>query len=64
MDRRDCSERGVRRRAVFGRLLDTLEKKGLDRLTARRELVGVMNGNRSKKLDALGIRLKAKGDKD
>lgn len=64
MDRRDGSERGLRRRDVFGRLLDTLEQKGLDRTTARQELVGVMNGNQSEKLESLGIRLKAKGGKN
>lgn len=61
MDRRDTSERGLKRRAVFGRLLDTLERKGLSRANARQELLSVMNGNRSPRLEALGIRLKAKG---
>ncbi len=62
MDRRDGSARGVKRRTVFGRLLDTLEKRGLTRDIARQELIGVMNGNQSESLEALGIRLKAKGD--
>lgn len=58
MDRRDRSARGQKRRAVFGRLLDTLEKKGLSRRIGRQELTGVMNGNPSKRLEALGIQLK------
>lgn len=62
MDRRDCTARGVKRRTVFGRLLDTLEKKGLPRDIARQELTGIMNGNQSERLEALGIQLKSKGD--
>ena len=61
MDRRDTSERGLKRRAVFGRLLETLEGKGLPREAARQELLNVMNGDRSERLESLGIRLKAKG---
>lgn len=60
MDRRDSSARGVKRRTVFGRLLDALEKKGLHRDVARQELTGVMNGNSSRRLEALGIQLKTK----
>lgn len=62
MDRRDNSPRGVKRRTVFGRLLDALENKGLPRNVARQELTGVMNGNPSKRLEALGIQLKTKGN--
>ncbi len=62
MDRRDGSPRGVKRRTVFGRLLDALENKGLPRNIARQELTGVMNGNPSKRLEALGIQLKTKGN--
>lgn len=61
LDRRDTSERGLKRRAVFGRLLDTLEGKGMGRDIARRELLRLMNGDSSPQLEALGIRLKAKG---
>ncbi|WP_028672302.1 hypothetical protein [Saccharospirillum impatiens] len=61
MDRRDRSSRGLKRRTVFGRLLDTLEAKGLSREIARQELTGVMNGNQSERLEAFGIRLKTGG---
>jgi hypothetical protein len=61
MDRRDKSSRGLKRRTVFGRLLDTLEDKGLSREIARQELTGVMNGNHSERIESLGIRLKTGG---
>ena len=46
-----------KRREVFGKVMDTLESKGMDRDTAREELLKVMKGGRSQKIEALGIRL-------
>lgn len=58
MDRRDTSEQGLKRRVLFGKLLDSLEKKGLNRALARDELFGLMRGRPSARLKALGIKLK------
>lgn len=46
-DRRDTSERGMQRRARFAELLGYLEKEGLERATAREELLKVMHGQGS-----------------
>ncbi len=54
-DRRDVSERGLRRRETFGRLMTMLEKKGLSAEVARHELLELMRGNRSPLLEELGI---------
>lgn len=58
MDRRDQSEQGLKRRALFGKLLDSLEKKGLSRTLARAELLGLMRGRHSERLQALGVAIK------
>ncbi len=57
-DRRDTSPKGLKRRAVFGKVMVLLEKKGLPLTEARQELIGVMNGKPSQKLEQLGIRLR------
>lgn len=58
MDRRDQSERGLKRRALFGKLLDSLERKGMNRAEVRNELIGMMRGRPSARLEALGVTLK------
>ncbi|MDX1552116.1 MAG: hypothetical protein R3198_05795 [Marinobacter sp.] len=60
-DRRDTSEKGNRRREVFGKMLVLLQDKGLSIEEAREELKGVMNGKPSERLAQLGIRLKTPG---
>ena len=56
-DRRDTSGRGLRRRQVFQRLLERLETKGMSESEARQELLRVLRGESSDKLEALGIHL-------
>ena len=46
-DRRNPTPEGVRRRARFGELLDYLVTRGMDRPTARDELLKVMRGEPS-----------------
>lgn len=46
-DRRDTSPAGLRRRARFGELLDSLVAKGLEPLFARAELLKVLHGEPS-----------------
>ncbi len=46
-NRRDTSEAGLRRRARFGELVDSLVAKGLERERARAELLNVLRGKRS-----------------
>lgn len=53
-DRRDTSERGLRRREKFGQLLRKLESDGVDRETARQELLNVLRGRRSELLETKG----------
>lgn len=53
-DRRDTSEQGLRRRKLFGDLLKELEGEGLDRNTARRELINVLRGRGSELLESKG----------
>lgn len=43
-DRRDTSEQGLRRREIFGQLLERLERAGVDRAVARAELIGGLRG--------------------
>lgn len=63
-DRRDATAKGLKRRAVFGRMMELLEKRGLAAGEARRELIGLMNGRPSEKIEALGIRLSAASPPD
>ena len=46
-DRRNESPEGMRRRARFGSLLDKLAASGVDRATARRELLQMINGEQN-----------------
>lgn len=41
-DRRDLSERGLKRRAAFGKVMDALVEKGFDRATVRQELLKLL----------------------
>lgn len=46
-DRRDNSERGIKRRNRFAELIDSLVAKGVEREVARGELLKVLRGERS-----------------
>ncbi|MDY6825236.1 MAG: oxidoreductase [Thermodesulfobacteriota bacterium] len=59
-DRRDLSEKGVKRREVFEKLLVMLEKKGAPRTKAREEILKFMRGQNSPLLSEMGIRHKNK----
>lgn len=50
-DRRGRSPNQLKRRQIFGRLLDTLEKSGWKRPEARLELLKLMRGEKSKVLE-------------
>jgi hypothetical protein len=52
-DRRDLSERGQSRRDTFEGLLVYLEARGLERKTAREELLRVLKGEKSERLAKL-----------
>jgi hypothetical protein len=54
-DRRDCSENGLRRRAMFETLLHQLRSRGIDALTARGQLLAFLRGERSPILESLGV---------
>jgi len=54
-DRRDISETGVRRRAMFDDLLQTLQARGIDALVAREQLLAYLRGERTPILDSLGL---------
>jgi hypothetical protein len=56
-DRRDTSERGQKRRQLFGELLEALEQQGLPPEEARPELRKLMNGEHSERLEAMGARI-------
>lgn len=59
-DRRDTSPAGLKRRQVFSKMLTHLDERGMDNETARQELLKVMRGDTSEKLESLGIRLRAR----
>jgi hypothetical protein len=63
-DRRDTSESGRRRRALFGSLLPLLMQQGLREETAREMLVDVINGRNSVDLDALTSNIAEKAYQD
>lgn len=46
-DRRDLSERGLKRRKKFGEMLDILTAKGIEHEVARTELLKVLRGEHS-----------------
>ncbi len=54
-DRRDISEDGLKRRELFGKLMQMLTDKGVDRAVARSELLKVIQGKPSPVLEQLGI---------
>ncbi len=54
-DRRDCTENGARRRAMFDGLLHDLQTKGIDAITARAQLLAFLRGERSPILESIGI---------
>ncbi len=51
---RDLSQEGIHRRETFGRFLDLLESVGMTREVARKELLKVLQGGHSKKIESLG----------
>jgi hypothetical protein len=57
-DRRGSSPDKVSKREVFGRLLDMLIAKGLDKNTARKELLNILGSEESAILKSLGISVK------
>ena len=59
-DRRDRSATGLKRREVFGKMLDHLQSRGMDNETARQELLRLMRGESSEKLESLGIHLRTR----
>jgi hypothetical protein len=52
-DRRDNSEAGQQRRDQFAKLLSTLVEHGLERATAREELLNVLRGDPSDMIEQL-----------
>ena len=50
-DRRSRTRRQLKRRRIFGELLDTMEKRGWPRGDARQELLKLMRGEKSRILD-------------
>lgn len=59
-DRRDTSEKGLKRRELFGKLLTMLGRKGLDGAKARIELLKMMRGEKSPVLEKMGIKTKVR----
>lgn len=58
-DRRDISKAGLKRRELFGRLMAILEKKRVPGDQARSELLKLINGERSRVLEKMGIKFKS-----
>jgi hypothetical protein len=54
-DRRDLSDPGLRRRKLFGQLLQLLENRGMSAELARVELLKLLRGEPSTTLAGLGI---------
>lgn len=59
-DRRTTTDIGVKRRQVFSRMLETLEQRGMGVAESRQELLRLMRGERSPKLEQLGLRLETR----
>ena len=55
-DRRDLSENGLKRRAVFQKVLNGLEAKGIDPKIGREELLKFMRTGESELLKQFGIK--------
>lgn len=60
-DRRDVSEPGLKRRKMFGKLIDMLTSKGVEADTARVELMKVLKGEPSALLEKLGVNTQSRG---
>jgi hypothetical protein len=58
-DRRDISASGLKRRELFGKLMDMLTQKGVDMARARAELLNFIKGRPSALLEKMGIKVKA-----
>lgn len=58
-DRRDTSASGLKRRELFGKLMDMLTQKGVDMARARAELLNFIKGRPSALLEKMGIKVKA-----
>lgn len=56
-DRRGTSPGAAKRRALFATMLETLQHRGLEPEVGRQELLKLMQGQRSARLEAMGIRL-------
>ena len=57
-DRRETSPDKVSRREVFGKLMDMLMAKGIEKTIARRELLKILKSEESLILKPLGITIK------
>lgn len=60
-DRRDQSEAGTRRRAMFDNLLGELQTRGVDAITARAQLLAFLRGEHSPILESLGYASRPRG---
>jgi hypothetical protein len=60
-DRRDVSEAGLKRRKMFGKLIEMLTSKGVPADTARVELMKVLKGKSSGLLEKLGVNTQTRG---
>lgn len=60
-DRRDVSEAGLKRRKMFGKLIEMLISKGVAADTARAELMKVLKGESSALLEKLGVNTQSRG---
>lgn len=54
-DRRDMTEKGEKRRALFDKLLNHLIPRGIEREVARLEILKLMKGGKSQLLEKHGI---------
>jgi hypothetical protein len=60
LNRRDISEHGLRRRAIFNKLLKLLVERGLSGDDARKELLLLLQSGKSQLLENMGIQLEYK----
>jgi hypothetical protein len=59
-DRRDISGSGLKRRELFGKLLEMLTAKGINRDVARGELMKVLKGEASPIIEKLGVHIQVR----
>ncbi|MES9854870.1 MAG: hypothetical protein ABW170_23940 [Candidatus Thiodiazotropha sp. L084R] len=57
-NRRDTSERGQLRRAIFEKTLASIVENGISKEEARNELIAVLRSGESHLLEKMGIRVK------